>query len=62
MYQDILQQIEGIGIFPVVSLLMFVSCFSVMLVRVIRMDRTRARALASLALDDERPNLEQSHG
>ena len=53
MYQDILQRIEGIGIFPVISLVLFVSLFSVVLVVVVRMDRSRAERLASLPIDDD---------
>ena len=53
MYQDILQRIEGIGIFPVISLVLFVSLFSVVLVVVVRMDRSRADRLASLPMDDD---------
>jgi hypothetical protein len=55
MYQDILQRIEGIGIFPVISLVLFVSLFSVVLVVVVRMDRSRAERLASLPMDDDAP-------
>ena len=56
MYQDILQRIEGIGIFPVISLVLFVSLFSVVLVVVVRMDRSRADRLASLPIDDDAPH------
>ena len=55
MYQDVLQRIEGIGIFPVISLLLFVSLFSIVLVGVVRLDRTRADRLAALPMDDEAP-------
>ena len=55
MYQDILQRIEGVGIFPVISLLLFVSLFSVVLATVLRMDRTRADRLAALPMDTETP-------
>jgi len=55
MYQDILQRIEGIGIFPLISLLLFVAVFSVVLVRVFRLDRAQADRFAALPIDDDAP-------
>ncbi len=51
MYQETLRAIDGIGLFPVASLLLFVTVFTVALVRVLRMDRGDAARLASLPLD-----------
>lgn len=51
MYKDILRSIAGIGIFPVVSLLLFVAVFAVVVLRVVRMDGAQARRLAGLPLD-----------
>ena len=42
MYMDILRAIAGIEIFPVVSLLLFVTVFTVVLVWTLRLDRARA--------------------
>ena len=53
MYQDTLERIEGIGIFPVISLLLFVVLFSVVLIVVVRMDRAQANRLASLPMDED---------
>jgi hypothetical protein len=52
MYKEILRGIAGIGICPVVSLLLFVAVFAVVVFRVIRMDRGQARRLAGLPLDE----------
>ena len=52
MYKEILQSITGIEIFPVISLVLFVIVFTAVLISVARMDRTRARGLAALPLDD----------
>ena len=51
MYKETLRAIAGIGLFPVVSLVLFFVMFSVMLVRVICMDRAETEQLARLPLD-----------
>ena len=53
MYKETLRAIDGIGLFPVASLLLFVTVFTVALVRVLRMDRGDAARLASLPLDGD---------
>ena len=55
MYKETLRAIDGIGLFPVVSLLLFVTVFTVAVVRVLRMDRGDAARLASLPLDGDGP-------
>ena len=50
MYKETLRAIDGIGLFPVVSLLLFVTVFTVALVRVLRMDRGHVARLASLPM------------
>jgi hypothetical protein len=51
MYTEILRSIEGVGVFPAFSLLLFVTVFSVMLLRVCRMDRARAADHAHLPFE-----------
>lgn len=53
MYQETLRGIAGIGLFPVVSLLLFVMVFLVAVVRVARMEPAEAAHLASLPLDGD---------
>ena len=52
MYKEILRSIAGIETFPVVSLLLFVTVFTAVLISVARMPRSRASALAALPLDE----------
>lgn len=52
MYKETLRAMTGIGIFPVVSLLLFVAVFSLAVVRAIRMRHADADRLASLPLED----------
>jgi len=51
MYTETLRGIAGIGLFPVISLLLFVLVFAGAVLRVVRMDRADAEHLASLPLD-----------
>ena len=52
MHADTLRAIDGIGIFPMVSLVLFVTVFAVMLVRTVRLDRRRLAEYAALPLDE----------
>ena len=52
MYKEILLGIAGIGVFPVVSLVLFVTVFSIMLIRVAAMDRAGVARLAAIPLDE----------
>ncbi len=51
MYKETLRAIAGIGLFPAVSLVLFVVVFALVLVQVMRMDRTETEQLAGLPLD-----------
>jgi hypothetical protein len=55
MYKETLRGIAGIGLFPVVSLLLFVTVFVLAVVRVVRMEQSDAAHLASLPLDGADP-------
>jgi cytochrome c oxidase cbb3-type subunit 4 len=52
MYNDILRSIAGIEVFPVVSLILFVTVFTAVLISVARMERARAQRFANLPLDE----------
>jgi hypothetical protein len=51
MYLETLRGIAGIGIFPALSLVLFVVIFAVVLYRVARMDRAQVLRYADLPLD-----------
>ncbi len=53
MYMDILRTIAGIEVFPVVSLIIFVTFFTAVLVWVMRMDRHGVDRLARIPLDGD---------
>ena len=62
MYKETLRAIDGIGLFPVVSLLLFVTVFTVALVRVLRMDRGHARTAGLAAARRRRDGVHRSGG
>jgi len=53
MYQEVLRDIEGIGIFPAVSLLVFFAVFALVVIYAARLDRAGVRHMAALPLDDQ---------
>jgi hypothetical protein len=55
MYLETLRGIAGIGIFPALSLLLFVVIFAVVLYRVARMDRAQVLRYADLPFDGSGP-------
>jgi hypothetical protein len=55
MYTEILRGIEGIGIFPIISLVLFVAVFTVVLVWALRADRGRLDRHAALPLAEAPP-------
>ncbi len=56
MYTEILSSIDGIGIFPVLSLLLFVAVFTSVLVWIARADTRELAHRAAMPLDvSDRP-------
>jgi hypothetical protein len=56
MYREILLGISGVALYPVVSLVLFVTTFGLVLLQVSRMDRSRLQHLASLPLETDVPD------
>jgi len=56
MFREVLQSMEGVGIWPTISLLVFVVLFVLMLVWVGRMDKEEVHRAGHLPLDEaDRP-------
>jgi len=55
MYKETLQAIAGIEIYPVISLLLFVSVFGTILFWTTRLDRARLLEFSQLPLDETVP-------
>lgn len=56
MYKNILQAIAGIGIFPLISLLLFFSFFVLVLIWFFRADKEHMQRMAQLPLDATETN------
>ncbi len=52
MYQNILTSIEGITVFPIISLVIFVLFFSVVIYRVFRIPNEEIKEIEKIPLDD----------
>ena len=51
MYKQILESIDGIGIYPIVTLIMFFVFFIVMILWLFNMDKTYLKNMAKMPLD-----------
>lgn len=56
MYKQVLNSIENIEIFPVISLILFISFFSLMLYKVFNSGKTWVDHMSSLPLEDQADN------
>jgi len=54
MIRNVLESIEGIGVFPTISLIIFMLAFVVMIIRVMRMDRKQVDHMSRIPLDDDK--------
>lgn len=53
MYKEILQSIEGIEIYPIISLIVFILFFIVVTIRLVRMDKSYINKMKKLPLNNE---------
>ncbi len=53
MYKEVLQSIEGIGVFAVIALIIFILFFVLVVVRLLRMDKNYINKMAQLPLEPE---------
>lgn len=62
MFKEVLRSIDGIWVYPVISLVIFVVFFTTVFLWVSRMRAFEAKALAALPLDDGTPTSAPSTG
>ncbi|GAB4409789.1 MAG: hypothetical protein OHK0039_13670 [Bacteroidia bacterium] len=53
MYKDVLRSIDGVSLFPVIAIVIFLIFFVLLLIYVIRMDKKEVSSLASIPLDED---------
>jgi len=56
MFSNYLSSIEGISIFPIISLLIFLTAFIFMIVWIFRVDTSYVKQMENLPLDGEDEN------
>jgi hypothetical protein len=56
MYRQILESIDGIGIYPVISLVIFFAFFTAMIIWLFRADNNYLRRMGNLPLDQSETN------
>ena len=54
MYKEVLRSIEGIGLFPSISLVIFLALFAFVVIYVIRKGRPHWEKAANIPLDDSK--------
>lgn len=52
MYKEILQSIEGIEIYPIISLFIFLALFAVITIWILRLDKRYVKKMEALPLED----------
>ncbi|MBT4098102.1 MAG: CcoQ/FixQ family Cbb3-type cytochrome c oxidase assembly chaperone [Gemmatimonadetes bacterium] len=63
MYKEVLASIDGVAIYPIISLVIFFTFFVGLLAWFVLADRTRLQRFARLPLDDDNADKEAtSHG
>lgn len=50
MYKEVLSSIDGVSLFPVVAIVLFMVIFTIIFIYVIRMDKSKVDQLASLPI------------
>ena len=56
MYKELLQSIEGIEIYPLISLFIFLSLFAGITVLILKLDKKYVKEMETLPLDDGTKN------
>jgi len=56
MFSNYLSSIKGISIFPVISMLVFLSAFVLMVIWIFRIDKSYVKQMENLPLDSEDEN------
>ena len=62
MYKEILQSIEGVSVYPIISLIVFVLFFAVILVWMLKVDKKYIKKMESLPFENEEENNSNNTG
>ncbi len=56
MYKEILNSVEGISIYPIISLIVFVLFFAIILIWMFKADKTYIKKMENLPFEKEEEN------
>ncbi|MBK7228305.1 MAG: cbb3-type cytochrome c oxidase subunit 3 [Ignavibacteriales bacterium] len=56
MYKELLQSIEGVSIYPIISLVVFVLFFAVILIWMFKVDKNYIKKMENLPFEKEEEN------
>ncbi|MBK7500898.1 MAG: cbb3-type cytochrome c oxidase subunit 3 [Ignavibacteriales bacterium] len=56
MYKEILQSIEGVSIYPIISLVVFVLFFAIILIWMFKVDKNYIKKMENLPFEKEEEN------
>lgn len=56
MIKDVLQSVEGISLYPIISLIIFALFFAVLIIWMIKVDKNYIKKMSNLPLDMEDEN------
>lgn len=62
MIKDVLQSVEGISLYPVISLIIFVLFFAVLIIWMIKVDKKYIKKMRNLPLEKEEDNEKNNTG
>lgn len=53
MYKEVLQSIRGVDVYAIISLIIFILCFIIIIVRLLRMDKSYLNKMKQLPLEPD---------
>ncbi len=56
MIRDVLQSAEGLALYPVISLIIFVLFFAILIIWIIRVDKNYIKKMSNLPLETDNKN------
>jgi cytochrome c oxidase cbb3-type subunit IV len=56
MMRDVLQSVEGISLYPIISMIIFVLFFAILIIWMIKVDKNYIKKMSNLPLEKEDEN------
>lgn len=62
MYKELLQSIEGISLYPIISLIVFILFFAIILIWMFKVDNNYIKKMENLPLEKDEENIFNNTG